>query len=496
MKTGNTIKVQSLMIIFLIIGNQFSSAQNELFTETKLIVPGKQWVFLFASGEPPWEVTRQMCYEIGNDTIIAKENYKELVLTNNCTLPQEIRGFIRETDNGKVYFLNNYIHPEEEFLLYDFGMQVGDTTFYVYEQFPYYYALDSTGTNEDGRKLFHITNSFKQSEIWIEGVGAKIGLLKEVMTGESQIFTCCILGDELLYHNPGYGSCYFKENDSLTADAGNDIIVCPLAEEEIVLGGNPSASGGLRPYTYTWSGKHFDLKYPEGIPSWIYASNILDDTTKSNPVITELRNVPEEWTTYYLEVEDAEGTIMYDSVRIIKSLFLVGGPYKLPVTVHKGDSVQFFGNISLFSNFEPLTEYRFSPAHGLSDSTDIYGWAMPDTSITYYLEAVNSAGCRSEKIAYWHIEVIDTTTVSNAIFKNQMDIEVFPNPARDKITIYSQNSTILAVEMYDLTGTCIYRNLNAGSNRVELETHNLPKGMYVLKIRDEGNTISRRIVIQ
>jgi hypothetical protein len=76
------------------------------------------------------------------------------------------------------------------------------------------------------------------------------------------------------------------------------------------------------------------------------------------------------------------------------------------------------------------------------------------------------------------------------------NIKLFPNPARDKITIYSQRSRILAVEIYDLTGTCVYRNLNTGSNRIDLETDNLPKGLYVLKIRDERDTISRKIVIQ
>jgi hypothetical protein len=91
---------------------------------------------------------------------------------------------------------------------------------------------------------------------------------------------------------------------------------------------------------------------------------------------------------------------------------------------------------------------------------------------------------------------IDTLLVSVKHPKMGIDISIYPNPARDKMTIYSQSSRILEVEIYDLTGTCVYQNLNAGSNRVEMETHNLPKGMYVLKIRDEGNTISRRIVIQ
>ena len=460
-------------------------------------------------------------YEVSRDTLMEDKKVKVITKTYFHSNGQDVTALESEytyQEDGIVYYLKN----GRFYTLYDFNAKQGDKwTVYGSGKYREICDYDSLGvvvvdsvstvivndqtlkaiyTSPDSasdwyfegvilERIGNITHLFPQSEGCVldfpDGEGSLrcyedsiIGIYKG---GYCQLINCTC--DELKNYDDDY--------TPLKADAGSDIIVCQ--EEEIVLGGNPSASGGLRPYTYTWSGKHFDLKYPEGIPSWIYASDILDDTTKSNPVITELRNVPEEWTTYYLKVEDAEGTIMYDSVRIIKSLFLVGGPYKLPVTVHKGDSVQFFGNISLFSNFEPLSEYRFSPAHGLSDSTDIYGWAKPDTSITYYLEAVNSAGCRSEKIAYWHIEVIDTTT--NAIIKNPRDIEIFPNPARDKITIYSQNSTILAVEMYDLTGTCVYRKLNVGSNLVNLETDKFPKGMYVLKVRDEMDKISRKIVI-
>lgn len=132
----------------------------------------------------------------------------------------------------------------------------------------------------------------------------------------------------------------------MKVDAGNDVIVCSGDDyENVKLGGCPVASGGVEPYTFTWSGKHFDLKYPTGIPSWIYASDILDDTTKNNPVIEEWRNVPYEWTTYYLKVEDATGNVQYDSVKIILSYFLVKTIYIIPDTIYIGDSVQFFGDI-------------------------------------------------------------------------------------------------------------------------------------------------------
>jgi hypothetical protein len=194
----------------------------------------------------------------------------------------------------------------------------------------------------------------------------------------------------------------------LSVDAGDSLIVCSGDNAgEYSIGGAPSATGGVEPYTYSWSGKHFDLKYPSGKPMWIFALDIMDDTTKSNPVIKDWRNVSEEWTTYYLKVEDAVGNVQVDSVKIIKSAFWVHPIYKLPKTIYRGDSVRFFGDIYFINDFLPL-KYSLSPSYGLTDTTDIYGWAKPDTSVTYCLQAINSLGCVSEKIPYWEIEVIDT----------------------------------------------------------------------------------------
>jgi hypothetical protein len=89
-----------------------------------------------------------------------------------------------------------------------------------------------------------------------------------------------------------------------------------------------------------------------------------------------------------------------------------------------------------------------------------------------------------------------STSVSILKFGNKKNIKIFPNPASDKITIHSLRSRIFEVEIYDLTGTCLYQNLNVGSNRVELKTDKLSKGMYVLKVRDEREKISQKMVIQ
>jgi hypothetical protein len=471
---------------------------------------------------------------------------------------------------------------------------------------------------------------------------------------------------------------FIQSNAQLKVDAGNDIIVCSGGDGAYKIGGCPVASGGVEPYNYTWSGKR--KRFPAS-NYWLYASDILDDTTKSNPSFL-WSAVPEDWFTFHLKVEDAEGSVGYDSVKIIRSYYISALIGPRHVIINRGDSVPLsFGNANFYSNFMPL-KYYFTPSYGLTDSTYYFnGWAKPDTTTFYYMYVINSVGCVSSKMGHLGVEVVDnmavqqnklvqeekmwsntkagteniynyrsywikfqgdslindleykkvlqtddslhsdwyvngfiredaatqkvylydsysnedmllydfsleqgdsilagdgvffakvdsviyepfgnstdtlkqiyfdsggvwiegigslwgvleglnafymvgatlklvcyyendflvyhnpdfetcfpdSTTVSVSMFGDKKEIEIFPNPARDKITIYSQSSRILAVEIYDLTGTCVYRNLNAGSNRGDLETDKFSKGMYVLKVRNERETISRKIVIQ
>ncbi len=467
-------------------------------------------------------------------------------------------------------------------------------------------------------------------------------------------------------------------NAQLKVDAGNDVIVCKGENSgEYKLGGCPVASGGVEPYTYTWIGKHQPFS---AMDYWIHASDMLNDTTQSNPVLK--RVAPEEWMTLHVKVEDAAGSVGYDSVKIISSYYISALIGPRHVIINRGDSVPLsFGNANFYSNFMPL-KYYFTPSYGLTDSTDYFnGWAKPDTTTFYYMYVINSVGCVSSKMGHLGVEVVDnmavqqnklvqegkmwsntkagteninnyrsywikfqgdtlindleykkvlqaddllhsdwyengyiredaanqkvylydkysnedmllydfrlepgdsiltgdgesyakaesviyetfgnsndtlkqiyfdsgsvwiegigslwgvleglnafymlgeitelvcyyengvlvyhnpdfetcfpdSTTVSVSMFGNKKDIEIFPNPARDKITINTPGSRILEVEIYDLTGTCLYRNVNINSNRIDLETAKLPKGMYVLKVRDERDTISRKIVIQ
>lgn len=199
-----------LLLINLVFGLHFVNAQN-------FSIIGKTWVFLLATDYPSFSFHSDKCYKIASDTTINSKNYKKLNSHYRCKEPGTLWGYIRETKDGQVYFRYNTFHEEQEYLLYDFGMEAGDTSYIGWND-DYFYLIDSTDVNKDGKKLYYVSESTGDKDVWIEGVGSIKGLLKEVMVGESQIFTCCLLNGEALYHNPNYKSCFFDS----TINSNND----------------------------------------------------------------------------------------------------------------------------------------------------------------------------------------------------------------------------------------------------------------------------------
>ena len=97
-------------------------------------------------------------------------------------------------------------------------------------------------------------------------------------------------------------------NAQLVVNAGDDIYLCsdqlaPINQNRghLRLGGNPSASAGNQPYTYSWS------------TSVLNASNFLDDTSLSNPTIIKFP-ITNKDVHFYLTVKDANGQTAKDTV--------------------------------------------------------------------------------------------------------------------------------------------------------------------------------------
>ncbi len=126
------------------------------------------------------------------------------------------------------------------------------------------------------------------------------------------------------------------------ADAGPDKIVCIIGStvDSVTIGGNPTASFGVPPYTYTWSAYYlFDLI---SNPIIFTASDFLNDTSVANPVLKETFH---DDLDFYLTVTDANNNVCRDTVRIRFSFFYGHLAY-FQHYITEGDSVKLDYNSS------------------------------------------------------------------------------------------------------------------------------------------------------
>lgn len=150
----------------------------------------------------------------------------------------------------------------------------------------------------------------------------------------------------------------------LTANAGTDKTICPGTS--VPIGGTPSATGGLAPYTYSWS-----------------PSTGLSSSTAANPTAS-----PGSDISYTLTVTDDTNAVSMDVVTITNS-------YILYVNAGADTSIceNSYAQIGGTSNGGgPGVTYSWSPGSSLSDSTAPRPVSTP-TSTTSYTLTASIPGC-------------------------------------------------------------------------------------------------------
>ena len=86
----------------------------------------------------------------------------------------------------------------------------------------------------------------------------------------------------------------------------------------------------------------------------------------------------------------------------------------------------------------------------------------------------------------------------NSLEKNLQSVQLFPNPATNKITISKtadlQKETIVSI--YNIQGEMVITNTFYYQNTMEMDVSLLAKGVYIVKIQSEKGVGSRKLVIQ
>ncbi|GHT62018.1 hypothetical protein FACS189451_05370 [Bacteroidia bacterium] len=160
-------------------------------------------------------------YKVGTDSLIEGKTYKQILQSTDANKEKwEFAALMRE-EGKKIY-----LREEKESLLYDFGMQTGDTLFDSYGDSYIATVLQSVRDTllDDNtlHKVFVFSRNpveypdWTKEEIWIEGIGTmQRGLFRHTgafSTGDERDYSllCFFYRGCLIYHNPEKERCYYR----------------------------------------------------------------------------------------------------------------------------------------------------------------------------------------------------------------------------------------------------------------------------------------------
>jgi hypothetical protein len=275
-------------------------------------------------------------------------------------------------------------------------------------------------------------------------------------------------------------------NAQCSASAGEDQHVCVSATGPIaqLIGGTPTAQGGTPPFTYTWSTEPLAL-YP-GSSIILHASDLLNDTTASNPVVTGGMELGE--ITFHVQITDATGCTSMDSCKVGFSLFYHHLMY-YGWGILQGDSIFLDNGTNVWGGVGPLT-YLWQPSHGLSDTTLFTGfWAKPDSSIAYYVTVTDSMGCSSMGSPLYFINVHPVGVLDASM---QRSIELVYDRTHDVIRLVRPEGIVVtSVHLYNANGNVV---LQKDGNVDVIDIRGIARGMYVLVVFSDQGRSSFKVV--
>lgn len=191
--------------------------------------------------------------------------------------------------------------------------------------------------------------------------------------------------------------------DSITIESSPQAFALAGADDSaicsgntLVLGGSPTASGGLEPYTYEW------------IPS-----NGLSNDAVPNPIVTPIGD-----TTYQVTITDQNGCQGIDSVFVTFVPSPIADAGEDSISSCFGDSVNLGGSPSGSGGTAPLS-YLWQPNITLSNSTATNPNALPLLEQVYTLTVRDVNKCSAtdsikvKPIALFNVDAGGDTTICN-----------------------------------------------------------------------------------
>lgn len=243
-------------------------------------------------------------------------------------------------------------------------------------------------------------------------------------------------------------SCYSALTITInTVDLGPDTVICEGSSVVLFAGTG---------YTqYTWNGV----------------------TTNFNAVSATEQGV------YDIEVRDNDGCFLYDTVNVI-------------VNDAPNPTIDL-GNSFIYCSDAAAVTLTASPANGTFSGAGITGSSFNPTTagvgvheITYTVTGNN--GCAGSTMDYLVVE--NCTGIEDIALT---ELNVYPNPSTGLVNVqFGAQVSAATVTVYDLQGREVYNTSSLINNTIALNLSQIGSGVYQLRIAANGNTTTKRLVIQ
>lgn len=242
----------------------------------------------------------------------------------------------------------------------------------------------------------------------------------------------------------------------ITVSIGNDTTFCGSnIENGVELASHLTVSGGIEPYTYSWTMECF--RPYDFSNTYFCAGDYLDDTTIQNPTFTEeIRTNPfsEDWHKFILTVTDSEGSYAKDSINIRFSIFSAMLLGDIVYYLDEGDSV-----LIDITNYNPgyilpYMSYNWNHSEEFDDPTSPQTWCHPNWDIepnfyTYTCSILDSVGCPLSYTFYVDLNLGSVNEVNNVIKIYQSGKTIF---------LPSENTEPVDIYFYDVSGKLILKD--------------------------------------
>jgi hypothetical protein len=184
------------------------------------------------------------------------------------------------------------------------------------------------------------------------------------------------------------------------------------------------------------------------------------------------------------------GQVLYDFAQIVntQSVPVTVSAQMIQTNIPTNWQVSFCADVC-YSTLDTYISFVVSPFDTLLFSLDFYTDMIPDSGrVKVGFQNVNNT---SNAFAYWlraSTLPIPTGLNANVILKNSFD--VYPNPARDKIS-FETDEKDYSVKVHDIRG--VEKQVNTNGNSIDTEW--LQNGIYFLTFRSAKGSVTKKIII-